>query len=70
MRHIKDLAFSTRVKKGKDKDFSNPSSLEDKKCKRKIKCFYCNKARHKQSKCQKEIANEKNRVKKECDNYM
>ena len=40
-RNEEDSAFSAETKKGKGKDFSNPSSLDDEKKKKKIKCFYC-----------------------------
>ena len=60
-----DSAFATGTKKVKGKDSSDPSSSDAKKRKKKIKCFYYNKAGHKQNKCRKKIVDEKNRVKKE-----
>ena len=49
MRTGEDLAFLAGSKKGKGKDSCNPSSSEDKKNKKKIKCCYCNKVGHKQN---------------------
>ena len=68
MRNGEDSAFWARTKKGKGKDSSNPSSSDDKKRKKKIKCFYCNKSRHKQNECRKKLADEKYGVKRESGN--
>ena len=52
-RNEEDLTFSTVTNKGKGKDSSNPSFLDNKKKKKKkkIKCFFCNKSWHKQKEC-------------------